>query len=130
MAIIHICNVLDALLNQQELPLEATIDDYFSPDYRQKTNGQWDDRSGFIAHMRHLRKILHSAEITVLDELRDGNRYATRHRVTANKRDGSRAVMEVYMFATLDAEGRFCRIEETTLLHEGSEADRGMGNAR
>lgn len=130
MAINHIHIILDELLNQQELPLEATIDQYFSPDYQQKTNGQWDGRKSFIDHMLYLRNILKSVEVKVLDELRDGNRYATHHQVTANKRDGASAVMEVYMFATLDSEGRFIRIEETTLMLEGSESDRDMGNAK
>lgn len=130
MTINHIYNVLNELLNQQQLPLEATVDRYFAADYQQKTNGHWDDRENFIRHMCYLREILISAEITVLDELREGDRYATRHQVTANKRDGSRVVMEVYMFATLDTEGRFTRIEETTLLLEGNETDRGMGNAK
>lgn len=31
--------VLNALLNQQERPLEDVLDSYFSPDYRQRTDG-------------------------------------------------------------------------------------------
>ncbi len=38
--------------------------------------------------------------------------------------------MEVYVFADLAADGRFRRIEETTLLLQGSSADRTMGSAR
>ncbi|MEG5552317.1 nuclear transport factor 2 family protein [Enterobacter wuhouensis] len=126
----RIHQILDELLNQHELPLEATVDRYFATEYRQKTNGQWDDRKNFVLHMSHLREILKSAEINVLDELRDGDRYATHHKITANKRDGACVIMEVYMFATLDAEGRFTRVEETTLMLAGSEADRSMGNAK
>ncbi len=39
MQAITIDNVLDELINQQELPLEKVIDRYFSPNYRQRTNG-------------------------------------------------------------------------------------------
>ncbi len=50
--------------------------------------------------------------------------------MTGVQSDSSHVAMEVYMFETLDAQGRFIRIEEITLLQAGSEADRGMGNAR
>lgn len=38
--------------------------------------------------------------------------------------------MEVYVFADLAPDGRFHRIEETTLMLSGSDADRDMGSAR
>nr|WP_239497359.1 hypothetical protein [Cronobacter sakazakii] len=63
-------------------------------------------------------------------ELRDGRRYATRHRVQCTKRDGEEVVMEVYMFAETDDKGRFTRIEETTLMLEGKAHDRDLGSAR
>ncbi|AFK00417.1 nuclear transport factor 2 family protein [Cronobacter sakazakii] len=122
--------VLNALLNQQERPLEDVLDSYFSPDYRQRTDGAWDDRQGFAHHARKLRELISFASIDVLDELRDGRRYATRHRVQCTKRDGEEVVMEVYMFAETDNEGRFTRIEETTLMLEGKAHDRDLGSAR
>ncbi|MHA3903085.1 nuclear transport factor 2 family protein [Castellaniella sp. WN] len=81
--------VLDELLNRRELPLEAVLDRHFSPGYRQRTNGVWDDREAFARHARKLREIIESARIEVLDELRDGDRYADRHRVHVVKRDGA-----------------------------------------
>ena len=66
----------------------------------------------------------------MLDQLRDGNLYATRHRVSCSKRDGSEVIMEVYMFAETDESGRFLRIEETTMMIKGSENDRDLGSAR
>lgn len=38
--------------------------------------------------------------------------------------------MEVYVFADLAPDGRFHRIEETTLMPSGSDADRDLGSAR
>jgi hypothetical protein len=38
--------------------------------------------------------------------------------------------MEVYVFAELAPDGRFSRIEETTLMLQGDEADRNLGSAR
>ncbi|WP_437616401.1 nuclear transport factor 2 family protein [Erwinia sp. V71] len=130
MQTITIDTVLDELINQQQLPLEEVLDRYFSPDYLQRTNGCQEDRQGFAHHARKLREICTCARIDVLDELRTGNRYATRHRVLCTKRDGSEVVMEVYMFAEMDDCGRFLRVDETTLMLEGTERDRGLGSAR
>ena len=122
--------VLDQLLNQQHIPLTEVIDHYFSPSYRQRTNGVWDDRAAFTQHIRKLREVVASVRIDVLDELRDGNRYADRHCVYVTKRDGSSVVQEVYLFGELDEKGRFVRIEETTLMLEGAEADRNIGSVK
>jgi hypothetical protein len=123
-------SALDEILNQQQLALEDVLDRHFSPDYRQRTNGHWDDREAFTCHARKLREVVASAHIKVLDELRDGNRYADRHRVHVTKRDGTQVVQEVYLFAELDAEGRFACIEETTLMLEGAESDREIGSMK
>lgn len=123
-------SALDDILNRQQRPLEDVLDRHFSPDYRQRTNGRWDDREAFAQHARKLREVVASARIEVLDELRDGNRYADRHRVRITKRDGTQVVQEVYLFAQLDAAGLFARIEETTLMLEGAESDREMGSMK
>ncbi|MFC4298672.1 nuclear transport factor 2 family protein [Castellaniella hirudinis] len=130
MKAITIHTALDALLNQKHLPLEKVLNRHFSPDYRQRTNGQWDDREGFMRHARKLREVVVSARIEVLEELRDGDHYADRHRVRITKRDGSQVIQEVYLFAQIDQDGRFARIEETTLMLEGAETDRDIGSAK
>lgn len=130
MPAISIHTVLDQLLNQQQLDLSDVIDRHFSPHYRQRTNGVWDDRTAFTQHICKLREVVASVRIEVLDELRDGNRYADRHCVYVTKRDGSTVVQEVYLFGELDHEGRFLRIEETTLMLEGAEADRNIGSVK
>lgn len=55
---------------------------------------------------------------------------AERHRVHIIKRDRTRVAHEVYLFAELDTCGRVVRIEETTLMLEGAEADRDLGSAK
>lgn len=130
MQAITIDTVLDEIINQQEFPLEQVLDRYFSPNYRQRTNGFWEDREGFAHHARKLREICAFARIDVLDELRDRNFYATRHRVLCIKRDGTEVMMEVYMFAEIEESGRFLRIEETTLMLKGTESDRNLGSAK
>jgi hypothetical protein len=123
-------SALTDLLFRPEVDLATAADRHFAPDYRQRTDGSWDERDGFVEHIAHLRSIVASGTVRVLDEFRDGPRYADRHVVEILKLDGSRVEMEVYVFGEFAADGRFRRVEETTLMLSGAEADRGLGSAR
>ncbi|MEU8463459.1 nuclear transport factor 2 family protein [Streptomyces sp. NPDC029003] len=121
---------LTDLLLSPGLDLHEAADRHFAPDYRQRTDGRWDDRDAFLTHIAHLREVVASGTVEVHDELYDGLRYADRHTVHVTKRDGSSVSMEVYLFGEFAPDGRFRRIEETTLMLAGSEADRNLGSAR
>ncbi|KAA2256009.1 nuclear transport factor 2 family protein [Solihabitans fulvus] len=110
--------------------LQVAADRHFAPDYRQRTDGRWDDRPEFLAHIAHLRRVVADGSVQVHDELVDGDRYADRHTVTVTKTDGATVRMEVYLFAEYAPDGRFRRVEETTLLLEGTGTDRDLGSAR
>ena len=124
-----ICSALHDLLNTDE-DLEAVARRHFAEDYKQRTNGSWDDRAGFLEHIRHLRSVVQSVEIEVLDEFVSGTRYADRHVVTVFKNDGSVTKQEVYVFAQLDSAGKFTTLEEVTLMLTGDADDRYLGNAK
>ncbi|MEU3184457.1 nuclear transport factor 2 family protein [Streptomyces sp. NPDC006923] len=130
MAQTDIAAALNDLLFSATTDVREAADRHFAPDYRQRTNGQWDDRDGFLGHISHLRAVASEGVVEVHDELRDGRFYADRHTVRIAKKDGSRVRMEVYLFGEFAPDGRFRRIEEVTLLLEGGEGDRTMGNAR
>ncbi|MFE3627307.1 nuclear transport factor 2 family protein [Streptomyces goshikiensis] len=119
----------DLLLNE-ELTLAEAADRHFAPDYRQRTDGEWADRSQFLDHIAHLRTLVATGEVEVHEELRDGDKYADRHTCHIAKKDGTTVSMEVYVFADMAPDGRFRRIEETTLMLKGSDADRTLGSAR
>ncbi|WP_441246653.1 nuclear transport factor 2 family protein [Kitasatospora sp. McL0602] len=110
--------------------LAEAVDRHFAPDYRQRTDGSWADRAEFTEHIAHLRQLVASGSIEVHEELTDGTRYADRHTVEVTKLDGAQVRMEVYLFGEFAPDGRFRRIEETTLLLSGAEADRELGSAR
>jgi hypothetical protein len=112
---------VDDLLNNPQLTVEEAMDRHFAGNFRQCTNGTWDDRAGFVARMRDLRQSGARVTFTVLDELSEGDRYAERHRVDLVHRDGERALLEVYVFAERDTAGHFVRIEESTLVLESGE---------
>ncbi|OPC77497.1 hypothetical protein B4N89_44165 [Embleya scabrispora] len=130
MAPTGIAAALTDLLFDRDLPLAEAADRHFAPDYRQRTDGEWADRTEFLAHIAHLRTIVAAGSIEVHDELREGTRYADRHTVDITKHDGSTVRTEVYVFADLAPDGRFRRIEEVTLMLRGDEADRNLGSAR
>ncbi|MFF2519008.1 nuclear transport factor 2 family protein [Streptomyces sp. NPDC058086] len=119
----------DLLLNE-DITLTEAADRHFTPDYRQRTDGEWADRTEFLDHIAHLRTLVADGEIEVHEELYDGTKYADRHTCHITKTDGSTVSMEVYVFADLAPDGRFQRIEETTLMLKGSDADRNLGSAR
>ncbi|MFB6515990.1 nuclear transport factor 2 family protein [Streptomyces virginiae] len=119
----------DLLLNR-DLTVQEAADRHFAPKYRQRTDGEWADRAGFIEHISHLRTVVDHGRVEVHEELYDGLKYADRHTVHVTKTDGSTVRTEVYLFGEFAPDGRFSRIEETTLMLEGSEADRDLGSAR
>ena len=125
-----IAAALNDLLLAPGLDLHEAADRHFAPDYRQRTDGRWDDRDDFLAHIAHLRTVVAEGSIEVHDELFDGVRYADRHTVHVTKKDGSNVRTEVYLFGDFDSDGRFRRVEEVTLMIEGAEADRDLGSAR
>ncbi|MFJ8437197.1 nuclear transport factor 2 family protein [Kitasatospora sp. NPDC094019] len=127
-----ITRALDDLLfaPDPDLPLDEVVARHFTPDYRQRTNGVRSDRAGFVEHIAKLRTLVREGHVEVHDELRDGTRYADRHTVTVTKNDGRTSRTEVYLFAELAADGRFARVEETTLLVSGDEDDRDLGSIR
>ncbi|SDG29631.1 MULTISPECIES: hypothetical protein [unclassified Duganella] len=101
------------LLNP-ELPVQASIDAHFAPEFRQRVNGDWIDRVAFFDGIVRLRELLDKVTVTVLDELDIGEQYAERHLITLLMRDGQVINQEVYLFGRRDSYGRFVRIEEVT----------------
>ena len=111
-------DAIEDLLNNRQLTAAEAVDRHFGPDFRQRTNGTWDDRATFLAGIKHFRDVVAHATIDVLDELGEADRYAERHVIDLLERDGGRIRQEVYVFARRDPDGRFACIEETTLLLE------------
>lgn len=122
-----ITRAINDLLFTPGLDLAEALDRHFTPDYRQRTDGVWSDRTSFAQHITSLRSLIRSGHIEVHDELRDGLRYADRHTVTLSRHNGRISRTEVYLFAQLAPDGRFHRVEETTLLITGHPDDGNLG---
>lgn len=106
---------IDDLFSGGELPVKDAVDKHFAATFVQRVNGVRIDRQTFVAGISELRRIVAQTTVTVLDELIDTDRYAERHIIELIKYDGERIAQEVYVFARRDANGRFNRIEETSV---------------
>jgi 1,6-anhydro-N-acetylmuramate kinase len=102
------------LLQSDELSVDDAATRHIGPEFRQRVNGDWADRAEFLDGIPRLRRETQSITVTVVDEFVDGLRYSERHLIELVYGDGRRLVHEVYLFATLDAQGRFTLIEEMT----------------
>ena len=103
---------LHDLLAARDLTVEDALARHFTDGYRQSTNGEWIDRATFGQQMEQLRGFVDAVDISVVDELSQGSRYAERHIIRVTGRDGSVVGQEVYVFAELAEDGRFASLEE------------------
>jgi len=110
---------LNDLVFSPELDLDEAAERHITPDYVQHTDGNPLDRDAFLAHIAHLREAVASGVIDVHQELFDGEHYADRHTATIAMKDGSTLHMEVHLFGEFAADGRFRRVNETTLVLGG-----------
>lgn len=107
--------------------VRSSIDRYFSPDYRQVTDGHSCDREAFIQHVVALRKTLSAGRIRVDSFLSSGRLFADRHQVSVNKRDGSQVEIEIYLFGELDSQGKILAVHELSRVIRGDAADSELG---
>jgi 1,6-anhydro-N-acetylmuramate kinase len=103
------------LLENHDISVDEAGDRHISPDFRQRTNGHWIGRREFLDRIAEIRSNTVEITITVLDEIIVGEHYSERHIGDLLGFDGRREVHEVYVFATLDLDGRFKIVEEVTL---------------
>src|SRR4051812_18777923 len=114
--------VLEELLNERETPVEEVVARHFTPTYRLRTGGVWAEWSAIARNLAHIRTMIRSVKIELLDELVLGSAYAGPHVLNIVMRDGSRQVRESYVFGTLAPDGRFETIEEATLVDPADRA--------
>jgi ketosteroid isomerase-like protein len=108
-------SAVEDLLGDRELSPDEVADRHFGPGFEQRVNGTRLDRAAFLERMAELRELVAHATVTVLDEVSEGDRYAERHVISLTQRDGTRVAQEVFVFAQRDADGRFVRIDETSV---------------
>jgi hypothetical protein len=90
---------------------EADLAKIFTPSFKFEAEEKY-DFDGFVAHMRRLREMKLTVNLTTVQFLRDGNQLAERHVSTTTLQDGTEGHAETFMFAEVAADGRIDWIKE------------------
>jgi predicted SnoaL-like aldol condensation-catalyzing enzyme len=106
---------------------ECTIARYFSPQYLQKTDGRTLDFSGFVAHVRELKRTLKNVTITFERLVAEGTTVVSVHRAEAEKVAGGRIAIRVFALFVIDAD-KIVRCEELTRLEQGAAEDHDLAS--
>jgi hypothetical protein len=108
----RISEALRELVLEQELDIDTVMDKYFVPGFRHYHNGTEHSRAQFAALATGARREIARGTVTVLDELRDDDRYAERHTLDLVRADGSGEQAEVYIIGGCAPDGRFSYLHE------------------
>lgn len=100
--------------SESQYPLVATINQYFTPDYQQYTNGSLLDYSDFVSHISALRASVTGGSVVVLEAAFQGNTIADRHIVSETLPDGTTSQSEVFLFGEIASDGRLQIVHEAT----------------
>jgi hypothetical protein len=107
---------------RDDVDIDTLLDRYFVPDYRHRNVGRLLDRAGLGRMALGAREGLLRGSITVLDEMKDGDAYAERHRLDLEWRDGTTSNTEVYIIGRHAPDGRLAEINEAHLELNGEGA--------
>ncbi|KAF4448639.1 mitochondrial substrate carrier [Fusarium albosuccineum] len=107
----------------------AHLERLFAPTYTQEVDGKVLNYSEFVDHIRHLRKVITAVKVKVNQFLRDGNQLAERHTVRVEFSNKPPSEFDVFLFGTVQEDGRMLSVVETTRQTEGHDGDRNLGKA-
>jgi hypothetical protein len=106
---------------------EGVIARYFSPQYVQKTDGRTLDFSGFVAHVRELKRTLKNVTITFDRLVAEGTNVVSIHRADAEKIVGGRISIRVFALFVINA-GKIVLCDELTRLEQGAAEDHDLAS--
>ncbi|KAK5658112.1 hypothetical protein OQA88_2668 [Cercophora sp. LCS_1] len=93
--------------------VEATFLKLYTKSTSFKIDGKTYDYPAFLEYAKQIRSIAANVELTSHCFLRDGNLFAEKHTLVATtKQDGTRVMVEAYLFAEIGADGRAVWVDE------------------
>ncbi|KAL7813985.1 hypothetical protein V8C44DRAFT_47025 [Trichoderma aethiopicum] len=98
---------------------EADLSQIFSPTFQFTAGAEKYDFAGFVEHIRRLRDVKLSVDLTTVEFLRDGNLLAERHASMMLLQSGKRMSAETFMFAEIAEDGRINWIKEAVQSVKG-----------
>ncbi len=110
--------------DEQQEPLEDTLDRLVSPDFCQRINGAVHRRQEYANHVRMMRGTVSGGHVEVLEQVREGQTVAGRYLFRVVRSEGSAATFESGIFARLGADGRIDQMVEIgRLVEDGDNSD-------
>ncbi|HTC63494.1 MAG TPA: nuclear transport factor 2 family protein [Candidatus Saccharimonadales bacterium] len=106
---------------------EGVIARYFSPQYVQKTDGRTLDFTGFVAHVRELKRMLKYVTITFERLVAEGTAVVSIHRADAEKVAGGRVALRVFALFVIDSD-KIVLCDELTRLEQGVLEDHDLAS--
>ncbi|KAK3315639.1 hypothetical protein B0H66DRAFT_565687 [Apodospora peruviana] len=104
--------ILEAF-NGPDETVESTFLKLYTRDTIIKMDGKTYDFAAFLTQAMYFRSIAVSFDLKSQCFLRDGNMFAEKHTFIATmKQDGTRAAVEAYLFAELDADSKAIWVDE------------------
>ncbi|WP_327035734.1 hypothetical protein [Micromonospora ureilytica] len=110
---VRISDALRAVVFEPTRDLTEALDEFYAPDYTHRSDGETLDRAGFVEMVARVRGQVVGGSVRVIDELRDGLRYAEWHVYEITLADGSTAKREIAIFGSYAEDGRFRHLSET-----------------
>lgn len=106
---------------------EQMIYKYFSPDYEQIVDDKYLKIEEFIMHIKKLKEVVETAEVSIINFATKDNSIFTKHIVKTVLKDGSKHTHKVFAEFIIN-DNKIIRCEELTLLLAGSEAAKRLGS--
>ncbi|KAF4960397.1 hypothetical protein FGADI_1044 [Fusarium gaditjirri] len=108
----------------------ADLEGLFTQDYTSIVDGKRIEFPEFVEHIKHLRQVTAAIKVQVTHFLRQGDQLAERHFVTAEFSNKPPSKYEVFLFATVDENGKIKSLVETLRQMDGLEEHKDLGSAR
>ena len=106
---------------------ERVINRYFSPKYVQHADGATLNFDGFVDHVRELKRTVAELDVTFEQMVAEGDKVMEIHRVTGEKRDGSKFTVRLMSFWLIE-DGKIVLCDELSHLVQGAPEDRDLGS--
>lgn len=90
------------------------VNQYLSPTYTQNRHGVESNYEGTIAHLAEIRAVIAELKVELIDLVVDesAHKFASRHVAYVKRKDGNESSVEVGLFGSFDAEGKFTYVYE------------------
>ncbi|WP_329057861.1 hypothetical protein [Amycolatopsis sp. NBC_01480] len=109
--------------NENDEPLEKTLDRLVTPGFVQRINGRVYDRDQYIPHVREMRRMVTGGgELQVLEQSATATGFAGRYLFTMVQDGGQAATFESHLFARIE-DGKIDRMIEVARQAEDGDGD-------